>query len=199
MRQRTLGILIGGSSHVGKSTLANRLALELNRELVSTDCLGRHPGRPWPNLRPQVAEYYSSLCDDTIHWFLKVHHENMWPRIRQVIECFQLQATPFIVEGAALRPEYMAQLDPNLARMVFLYAESDFLRARMRREAGYDNVERSMLPIIDKFIERSLRENEEMHEAARAATIPCFDVATPETVDTLVEKLIGEALPVSSR
>lgn len=40
-------ILIGGSSHAGKSTLAQALAAELGWSYGSTDKRARHPGRPW--------------------------------------------------------------------------------------------------------------------------------------------------------
>ena len=40
-------LLIGGTSHVGKSTLAQLLALKLGWNYRSTDKLARHPGRPW--------------------------------------------------------------------------------------------------------------------------------------------------------
>jgi 2-phosphoglycerate kinase len=40
-------ILIGGSSHVGKSTLGQSLAAKLGWSYCSTDKLARHPGRPW--------------------------------------------------------------------------------------------------------------------------------------------------------
>ncbi len=40
-------ILIGGSSNVGKSILAQSLALKLGWSHISTDSLARHPGRPW--------------------------------------------------------------------------------------------------------------------------------------------------------
>lgn len=186
MQQPTLGILIGGSSHVGKSTLAKRLAYVLNRKIISTDDLARHPGRPWPSLRPQVAEFYSSLSDDTIHWFLKIHHENMWPRICHTVERCHMDSIPFILEGAALRPEYVMSLDPNIVSMVFLYADDDFLRSRMMDSADYSKATRSIIPIIDKFIERSIRENREMLEAARATHIPCFDVANPKVLDAFL-------------
>lgn len=68
MQEQPLGILVGGSSHVGKSTFARTLASTRGWELISTDDLGRHPGRPWPSVRPQVAEYYASLTDETIHY-----------------------------------------------------------------------------------------------------------------------------------
>ncbi|WDZ75129.1 AAA family ATPase [Ensifer adhaerens] len=188
MQQSALGILIGGSSHVGKSTLAGALARSLGRELISTDALGRHPGRPWPSLCPQVAEYYASLTDETIHWFLKVHHENMWPRIRQIIESHRQRAQPFVLEGAALRPEYVAQLESGSIIALFLHADDDFLRRRMTDEARRDETYEQKAGIIDKFIERSLRENREMLEAARTANIRCVDVATPGALDALVRE-----------
>ena len=55
-------LLIGGASHVGKSTLAHSLASHLDCNYYSTDKLARHPGRPWqsePKDIPQhVAEHY---------------------------------------------------------------------------------------------------------------------------------------------
>ncbi|MFK0273314.1 AAA family ATPase [Ensifer sp. NPDC090286] len=186
MQQPALGILIGGTSHVGKSTLAGTLARSLGRELISTDALGRHPGRPWPSLRPEVAEYYASLTDETIHWFLKVHHENMWPRIRQIVDSHRERGQPFVLEGAALRPEYVATLEPGSIIALFLHANDEFLRRRMIDEARRDEAYDEKAAIIEKFIERSLRENREMLEAARTADIRCVDVAAPGALDALL-------------
>jgi 2-phosphoglycerate kinase len=40
-------VLIGGTSNVGKSTVAQAVAERLGFEYLSTDELARHPGRPW--------------------------------------------------------------------------------------------------------------------------------------------------------
>src|SRR5215468_118437 len=59
-------ILIGGTSHTGKSTVAKRIAERLGAICVSTDSLARHPGRPWPAARevpPHVVEHYLQLGD----------------------------------------------------------------------------------------------------------------------------------------
>lgn len=55
-------ILLGGTSHAGKSTLARAVASSLGWRTLSTDQLARHPGRPWA-LPPQfvpthVDEHY---------------------------------------------------------------------------------------------------------------------------------------------
>jgi 2-phosphoglycerate kinase len=39
-------LLIGGTSNVGKSTVAQAVAKKLGFEVLSTDKLARHPGRP---------------------------------------------------------------------------------------------------------------------------------------------------------
>lgn len=50
MRPTLSTILIAGTSHVGKSTLAGLLSERLRCEAISTDSLARHPGRPWPGI-----------------------------------------------------------------------------------------------------------------------------------------------------
>ena len=40
-------VLIGGSSHAGKSTVSESLAATLGWEHLSTDRQAAHPGRPW--------------------------------------------------------------------------------------------------------------------------------------------------------
>ena len=47
MDEDTRVILIGGSSHTGKSTAAREIAGRLGWSHLSTDSLARHPGRPW--------------------------------------------------------------------------------------------------------------------------------------------------------
>lgn len=56
-------ILIGGSSHVGKSTFAQSLATHFGWSYCSTDKLARHPGRPWQNKGQEVPKH---VADHTI-------------------------------------------------------------------------------------------------------------------------------------
>jgi 2-phosphoglycerate kinase len=188
--QQPLGILIAGTSHVGKSTFAKAIARSLDRELISTDELARHPGRPWPSAQPQVAEYYSKLSDDTIHWFLKAHHENLWPRIEQIIEVRRQLSKPFILEGSALRPEYMARIEPGLVYSVILYGDNEFLRIRLIEESRLGHADQASAAAIKKFIERSIRENSELVEAARRLNIRCVDIAVPGAFDTLMQEFL---------
>lgn len=191
--QQPLGILIAGTSHVGKSTFATAIARLLGRELISTDDLARHPGRPWPTLRPQVAEFYSELSDNTIHWFLKVHHENLWPRIEQIIEARRQLSKPFILEGSALRPEYMARIKVGVVRPVLLHGDNEFLRIRLIEGSRLQHVDQASAAVIKKFIERSLRENSEFVKTACELNIQCIDIAVPGALDTLMQEFLTSA------
>jgi len=183
-------ILITGTSHVGKTTFGSRLANALGWEQVSTDNLARHPGRPWPAPPPAVLEFYLSLSPETVHWFLKVHHENIWPLIQQKIDELQHGGKSFILEGSALRPENIVKLEPTSMVGVCLYADADFLRDRIYREADYEHADVHIRTAIDQFIERSLRENIELQAAARGHGITLLNVADRLQVDNLYEELL---------
>jgi 2-phosphoglycerate kinase len=189
MEQGLSGILIAGSSHVGKTTLAKRLAASLCLTMISTDGLARHPGRPWPRVRPQVAEYYARLSSETIYWFLRVHHENMWPGLKAMIEGEIQARRPFVLEGSALRPEFIAPLVSDSIVGICLHADADFLRERMRVEAGYRQAGETERGLIDRFIERSLRDNLEMLRAAQENGLRIVDVAEPGALADLAEEL----------
>ena len=154
-------ILIGGTSHTGKSTLADTIALATGGRVVSTDSLARHPGRPWPQVRAHVAEFYQQLSAPTIFQFLLIHHTNMWPGIRSLIEQQQngSDPTPLILEGSAVRPEFVAELPSTRLRAVWLYAGDDFLNQRMSAASDYQQAGKVMQKIIAQFMDRSLTDN----------------------------------------
>ncbi|UJW86753.1 hypothetical protein [Devosia sp. SL43] len=184
------GLLIGGSSHCGKSTLAQRLGEALSWRVNSTDSLGRHPGRPWLGVPPQVEEFYESLTDDTIYWFLRVHHTNFWPLLTRTIAEEKAVHGGFVLEGSALRPENLATLDDPELLAVCLYAEPEFLADRIRAESNYAQRDARQQRLIDKFITRSLRDNRELYETAMAHGIEAIDVAGASGLERSTEQLL---------
>jgi 2-phosphoglycerate kinase len=198
MRPTLSTILIAGTSHVGKSTLACLLSERLRCEAISTDSLARHPGRPWAGIPVPVEEYYAQLSADTIHWFLKVHHQNIWPLIRAMIDRRSGTGTTTIFEGAALRPEFISPLLDSTVAGVFLHADNDFLLERMRSEARYQDATAKRQRIMDAFIERSLRENTEMLASAQEHRVPIVDVTQGEELEKLLTDLApGADIPLS--
>lgn len=186
-------ILISGTSHVGKSTLAERLAGRLGWAGLSTDGLGRHPGRPWLGVPSQVLEFYERLTPETIHWFLKVHHENMWRQVRPMIEAERAAGRPFVLEGAALRPAYIAPLLSDEVFGVLLHAPDGFLTERMRSAAAYETRGPAERLSIDAFIDRSLRENAALLAEARDTGLRVVDASDAQAVADLFDELVERA------
>lgn len=122
--------------------------------------------------------------------FWKVHHQNIWPLIRLMIDSSSNTGNPAIFEGAALRPELISPLLGNTVAGVFLHAGNDF-SPRGCAHARYDEATASQRRIIDAFIERSLRENTEMLASAQQHRVPVVDVTKPQALETLVADLAG--------
>ena len=186
------GLLIGGSSHCGKSTLAQRVGEALGWRVNSTDNLGRHPGRPWLGIPSQVEEFYEALTDDTVYWFLRVHHTNFWPLLTRIIVDEKAAGGGFVLEGSALRPESLATLDDPELLAVCLHAKPEFLTERMRTESGYAHRDARQQRLIDKFITRSLRDNQDLREAAKEHGIRSIDVADADGLERATEQLLQD-------
>ena len=77
-------VLIGGTSHTGKSTVSRALAERFGWICRPTDKMARHPGRPWQTAPAQVpahvANHYRTLpVDKLIADVLRHYTDNVWP------------------------------------------------------------------------------------------------------------------------
>ena len=106
-------ILIGGSSHVGKSTLAQYVAEKLGWNYLSTDKLARHPGKPWVQVNKKtipehVAEHYRTLSAEALFLDVISHYEkNVLPQVKILL--FVLRNLLYL-EGSALYPGLVKNL-----------------------------------------------------------------------------------------
>jgi 2-phosphoglycerate kinase len=179
MQRTRLPLLVLGTSHVGKSTCANALAGMLDCPVVSTDSLGRHPGRPWTGVPDPVLEFYSGLSIDAVHWFLRVHHQNMRPVIQAVIAEIR-PGEGFILEGAAIRPEYLEGWGITPGSAVCLHARADVLRSRILKSSDYPSQSPAVKAATDAFIQRSLLENSALLDAAKQKGVHLVDTTDAE-------------------
>ncbi|MDE2705500.1 MAG: AAA family ATPase [Gemmatimonadota bacterium] len=187
-------ILIGGSSHVGKSTLADSLAAKLGWTQISTDKLARHPGRPWPEPVPDhVAEHYLSLSvreliEDVLHHY-KV---NVWPQVEAIVTEIATDTSKerIIVEGSALWPEFVATLDVANLAAVWLTASDAVFEQRIRAASQYRTKSQRERRIVDQFLKRSLLYNAQMMDSVREHGLVSMDV-NAASVDELTEKCLS--------
>jgi 2-phosphoglycerate kinase len=186
--------LIGGSSHVGKSTIAQSLASHLEWNFRSTDKLARHPGRPWqakPKEVPKhVADHYLSLsADELITDVLHHYRENVWSLIKNIVtfHATDASADKLVIEGSALLPELVMTLGFKNISAIWLTASNEFLRRRIYTASQYETKSPYERMLVDKFMERNLLYNGRIMDAVNQFGLAYVDVEAASNVDELMD------------
>lgn len=183
--QAETSLLITGTSHVGKTTLAALLSAKWDVELLHTDKMGRHPGRPWPKVKPFIGEFFGKLSAETVFQFLLIHHQNMWRYVEPLIQKKVSEAKGFVFEGCALRPEYIAPLLSESLQAICLTADDAFITDRIHASSTFETLSAEHQRIVSAFIDRSLRDNALQVEKAAEFGIPCIDAGDPSALQSL--------------
>ena len=174
---------MGGSSHVGKSTVAEALATKLGWTHISSDRLARHPGRPWaspPHKVPRnVAEHYFNLSvDQLIEDVLRHYKLNVWPKVEAIIasRLKDPTTTGIVLEGSALWPDFASNLDFAKTAAIWLTARDELLQQRIHANSRYATKSPQEQTLIDKFVERTLAYNARMVEVVNRHGFILVDV-----------------------
>jgi 2-phosphoglycerate kinase len=189
--------LIGGASHAGKSTTARALAARLGGEALSTDKLARHPGRPWPTptwvVPDHVAEHYRTLTPDALIASVLAHYGRMWPMVRELIEARAAdeRAAPLVLEGSALWPALVAELDLPTVRAVWLTSDDVLFDARIRRESGHAEAEPAGRQLIERFAARTRLYNAQMLAQVRRLGLPLVEVTASMSEDEVTDAVLA--------
>ncbi len=195
-RQQPRVVLIGGTSHAGKSSLARELAERLGYEPRSTDKLARHPGRPWPQgetpIPAHVALHYSTRAPEALIRSVTRHYESMWPMICELIETRAADAAGagLVLEGSALLPERAAPLLGGGVAGLWLAADEALIEARMRRESRFEAADAAGRALIEAFLERARRYQREMLAAVARLGLPLLEVRADEPVGALAGRAL---------
>ncbi len=188
-------VLIGGTSNVGKSTVAQALAARLGGSCVSTDKMGRHPGRPWKiDDRPipgHVVAHYLSLTVADLTTEQLLHYERMWPSIKSLIDSHACgeRAGRLILEGSGVWPDRVAEVDNAKVAAIWLTASSpETLRERIYSASRYADLSDDEKVLVDQFVGRTERYNELMLTAVRRLDFALIDVDSTSSLNELVER-----------
>lgn len=195
-------ILIGGTSNVGKSSVAQVVAERLGFECRSTDRLARHPGRPWRTpereVPPHVREHYGSLTTDELIDSVLSHYARLWPRIQELITTHATaratgdDATPgLVLEGSALWPEPVAGLQLPHTGAVWLHADDGVLRDRIRTAGAYDEAAAPERQLMDSFLARTERYQRLMLDAVDSLGLDLIDSGDGRTVPELADAVLA--------
>ncbi|WP_329115424.1 AAA family ATPase [Streptomyces sp. NBC_01465] len=183
-------VLIGGTSNVGKSTVAQVVAERLGFAYRSTDGLARHPGRPWRTseweVPAHVAEHYGSLTVDELIVSVLDHYERLWPRIEELVT-----EPGLVLEGSALWPERVAKLAVPGVAAVWLTAGEDVVRERIRGAGRYAEVGDGERHLMDQFLARTVRYQALMIDAVDRLGLQRIDAGGGRSVEELAGAVIA--------
>lgn len=190
----TRALLIGGTSHSGKSTLAALLAAELGWTCVATDHLGRHPGRPWPAPSDDVAVHYRSLSAADLADAQWRHYEHMWPDIEHLLarHLAEPAAAGLVFEGSGVLPSGVASLPRNeQVAALWLTGPRSMFAERIYRAGRYEQADEERKFVIDQFLGRTLRYDERMRAEVRGHALPLLGTGD-RTPTQLAEQVLRE-------
>lgn len=192
---KTIVLLIGGTSHVGKSTLGKAISEKLNWSYLSTDSLARHPGRPWktlPETVPKdVQEHYLSLSTEALFVDVIGHYERVWPLVTDKIAALPL-GPGLVIEGSALWPDLVASLPDETVSAVWLTASDDLLKRRIYSESGFARADKLQRELITKFLERTLYFNRRMIERISHLNLRVISINASDTVEEVCGLIVPE-------
>jgi 2-phosphoglycerate kinase len=189
-------ILIGGSSHAGKTALAKALATRLGWRHISTDSLARHPGRPWKTaskaVPEHVAEHYLSLAVDELLADVLRHYKTMWQNIEAMITLHANDptTTQLILEGSALWPESVASLTLEKVAAIWLTASNDLFESRIYNASKFEQAATREKKLIQKFLERTHSYNQHMMDAVKQLELASIDIETTSSLEELVDQCL---------
>ncbi|MFH9083805.1 hypothetical protein ACH4LD_05535 [Streptomyces sp. NPDC017676] len=193
-------VLIGGTSNVGKSTVAQVVARKLGFECLSTDKLARHPGRPWRTpeweVPAHVAEHYRSLTVDELIASVLGHYERLWPRIEELIAAHAAEdpgSKGLVLEGSALWPVRVARLRVPRTAAVWLTADGTVVHARVHAAGCYEAATDEERVLMDKFLARTDRYQRLMIDAVDRLGLDRIDAGGGQSATELADTVLAAA------
>lgn len=189
-------ILIGGSSHSGKSTMAQAVAEKLRWSHLSTDSLARHPGRPWrvgqKDVPEHVAHHYCSLTVEELLRDVLQHYRRIWPEIENLITTHVIDPSfdRLILEGSALWPEFVATVDHENVASLWLTASNDLFQHRIQHNSQFDLASDSEKFLIQKFLDRTILYNMRMMAVVNHLGLKSQIVEERDSVDRLSDRCL---------
>ena len=180
-------VYLGGAPMLGKTTAARILACRLGYSSVSTDDIGVAIGAVTKADRPPIdyREYYIVNSLEELIQDLNVGHERLWPALRTIIQNHESWGPPLVIEGYALRPDYVHTLAGDVSG-VFLLAGEALIEKRVRASdfsQGASDVEL----MIERYCARSFWYNAMLREQVSRLGLKALEVSDGMRPEEIVD------------
>jgi hypothetical protein len=117
------------------------------------------------------------------------HYRSMWsPLVLPLIE----SGERLVLEGSALLPELVSQLDMQHVRAIWLVAAEGVLERRIRAESDYGSRDPDARFLIDKFAQRAVAFNRFVGEEASRLSLQKIEVGRETSVNELLQLCLEE-------
>jgi hypothetical protein len=142
----------------------------------------------------RVAAHYLSLSvDELMEDVLRHYRLNVWPLVESIVQAHvdDPGAGRLVVEGSALWPESVATLDCCGVVAIWLTAGQSLFRRRIHTASDYTTRSPREKAMVDKFLDRTLRYNEQMMTAVRRLGLSSMRVEDGVAANEMVDRCLA--------
>jgi len=186
-------ILIGGSPMSGKTTLANKIASKYFYNCISTDDIGQVIQTVIdidPMKGHDYREYYIRKSIDDIINDTKKYHEKMWFSIKRLIEIHSTWSNPIIVEGWALYPRLVKELNSESIKKIWLVCDNKLLEKRLLEAKDFYQGATDKDLMISNYLKRSIWHNKKIFEEIKEFNDGYIRISVDLTKEELFKRAI---------
>jgi 2-phosphoglycerate kinase len=185
-------ILIGGSPMCGKSTVSKVLASRLGWAYISTDDIGEiiQTVIDINHIKGQdYSDYYANTDKDKLIADIQEYHSKMKPAILRLIDIHSTWGTPIIIEGWALYPKIMNEIENQSVKSVWLIANKSLFENRFLNNIEFYQLAVNPKTMKENYLYRSLWHNDYILEQCKLKKQSYILVSENMSVDDILKKI----------
>jgi len=191
-------ILIGGSPMIGKTSLAIKIASQLEYCCISTDDIGEavralikkkdiNPMKGFDCREYYIKKTIKKLIDETF-----IQHLSMEKSIMSVIRAHHEWGPPVVIEGWNLYPEFMSRYKKQDIISFYLVANKKLFRSRILNNKSFCNGASNEEKMIENYLARTEWHNTIIQKQAEDFNENIIYVNENDSTDDLLLKIKKE-------
>lgn len=154
----------------GKSTVAKIIASKLEWPCISTDDIGEVL-QTVTDINPMkgqdYTDYYINTDKEKLIEDIIKYHAQIESAIKKLIDIHSTWGNPIIIEGWALYPDILDDLDTEEVKSVWLIANKQLLESRLQSNTSFYKDTENPEKMLENYLYRSLWHNDFLLEQCK--------------------------------